>query len=212
MVHCCHSDFAGSALVTKENSLFRPERSVTHAEKLQGDVTLVQSTLTIARNGIICILAGLMLTSCGRITETFRTDDGPGESAAEREVREEFETNVADSRRSTLGDLFTNSDDPNTTIEVNKYLWNASLDVLNFLPIRSADPFSGVIVTGYGTPPGGGRAYRATIYIRDPALEARSLSVALATRSGPAPTATTRAVEDAILTRARQLRIADLKL
>jgi hypothetical protein len=36
-----------------------------------------------------------------------------------------------------------------------------------------------VIVTGYGTPPGGGRAYRATIYVQDPALDARSLKVAL---------------------------------
>ena len=117
--------------------------------------------------------------------------------------------NEPEERRETIWDLFVTNDDPNTTIEVNKYLWNASLDILNFLPIQSADPFSGVIVTGYGTPPGGGRAYRATIFVRDPALEARSLNVALATRSGPAPTATVRAVEDAILTRARQLRIRD---
>ena len=80
------------------------------------------------------------------------------------------------------------------------------------MPIQSADPFSGVIVTGFGAPPGGGRAYRATVFIRDPALEARSLNVALATRSGPAPTATVRAVEDAILTRARELRLRDLDL
>ena len=111
-----------------------------------------------------------------------------------------------------MGDLFVNDDDPNTTLEVNKYIWNASLDVLNFLPIQTADPFSGVIVTGFGTPPGGRSAYRATVFVRDPALEARSLNVAIATRSGPASTETVRAVEDAILTRARQLRIRDLNL
>ena len=128
-------------------------------------------------------------------------------------MREDLEsTSASDARQSTLADLFTNIDDPNTTIEVNKYLWNASLDILNFLPIQSADPFSGVIVTGYGTPPGGRQAYRATVFIRDPALEARSLNVALATRSGPVPTATVRSVEDAILTRARELRIRDLNL
>jgi len=99
--------------------------------------------------------------------------------------------------------------DPNTEIQVNKYLWNAALDVLAFLPIQSADPFTGVIVTGFGTPPGGGRAYRATILIRDPALDARSLNLAILTRNGPANAATIRAVEDAILTRARQLRIGD---
>ncbi len=112
-------------------------------------------------------------------------------------------------QRETIWDLFVNTDDPNITLEVNRFLWNASLDVLSFLPIETVDPFSGVIVMGYGTPPGGGRAYRATIQIRDPALDARSLRVAMATRSGPVDADTKRAVEDAILTRARQLRIAD---
>lgn len=116
-------------------------------------------------------------------------------------------------RGSSLFDLFSNSDDPNTTVEVNKYLWVAAQDVLNFLPIESVDPFTGVIVTGYGTPPGGGRAYRATIYVQDPALDARSLKVALQSRGGGAVDAgTVRAIEDAILTRARQLRIQDSNL
>lgn len=118
-----------------------------------------------------------------------------------------------DAQRSTIWDLFENADDPNTTIEVNKYLWQASLEVLDFLPIESVDPFSGVISTGYGTPPGGGRAYRATVYVQDPALDARSLKVALQTRGGGAvSTETARAVEDAILARARQLRIRDIGL
>lgn len=115
-------------------------------------------------------------------------------------------------RRSTIWDLFNNAEDPNITVEVNKYLWQASLEVLNFLPIQSVDPFSGVIVTGYGTPPGGGRAYRATVYIQDPALDARSLKVALESRGGAVSADTVRAVEDAILTRARQIRIRDSKL
>ena len=167
----------------------------------------------IARSWVMILCLILVLTGCGRIGNVLNSNDGPGESAAERNVREDLEaTSAENARQSTLFDLFTNVDDPNTTIEVNKYLWNASFDILNFLPIQSADPFSGVIVTGYGTPPGGRRAYRATIFIRDPALEARSLNVALATRSGPVPTATVRAVEDAILTRARQLRLRDLDL
>ena len=108
--------------------------------------------------------------------------------------------------------MFGNRDDPNTTVEVNKYIWNASLDVLDFLPIQAADPFSGVIVTGYGTPPGGGRAYRATIFVQDPALDARSLNLSLQSRGGAVSRETVQAVEDAILTRARQLRVADSRL
>ncbi len=121
--------------------------------------------------------------------------------------------NPDDEKGSTIWDLFSNSDNPNTTVEVNKYIWQASLEVLNFLHIESIDPFTGVIVTGYGRPPGGGRAYRATVYVQDPALDARSLKVALQGQGGGsvAPE-TVRAIEDAILTRARQLRVRDSKL
>ena len=113
-------------------------------------------------------------------------------------------------RESTIWDLFSNRRNPNDTVAVNKYLWNASLEVLNFLPIQSIDPFTGVIVTGYGTPPGGGRSYRATVKISDPALDARALKLSLQGAGGSAVAPdTVRAVEDAILTRARQLRIRD---
>lgn len=143
----------------------------------------------------------------------------PSEQTAERRERAEAQraalarASGEDQPRSTIWDLFSNADDPNTTVEVNKYLWVAAQDVLNFLPIESVDPFTGVIVTGYGTPPGGGRAYRATIYVQDPALDARSLKVALQSSGGGAvDPGTVRAIEDAILTRARQLRIQDTNL
>ncbi|CAM3178951.1 protein of unknown function [Paracoccus aminovorans] len=116
-------------------------------------------------------------------------------------------------QRSTIWDLFSNRRNPNDTVAVNKYLWNASLEVLNFLPIQSIDPFTGVIVTGYGTPPGGGRSYRATVNITDPALDARALKLSLQGAGGAAVAPdTVRAVEDAILTRARQMRVRDGKL
>ncbi|SFG87309.1 protein of unknown function [Palleronia marisminoris] len=113
--------------------------------------------------------------------------------------------------RETVFDLFQ-SDDPNRTVEVNKYIWRASQEVLDFLPLETADPFTGVLSYGYGRPPGGGQAYRATVYVQDPALEARSLNVALATQGGPVNAATAQAVENAILTRARQLRQAEERL
>jgi hypothetical protein len=115
-------------------------------------------------------------------------------------------------QRETIWDIFGSGGDTNVTVAVNRYLWNASLDVLDFMPVESADPFSGIIVFGYGTPPGSGRAYRATVFVRDPALDARSLSVAIQTRGGAASLQTQRAVEDAILTRARQLRLQDARL
>ncbi len=115
-----------------------------------------------------------------------------------------------DESTTRIQDVLMRSENPNRTVGVNKYLWNASLDVLNFLPVQTVDPFTGVIQTGYGTPPGGGRSYRATIQISDPALDARSLRLSLQGPGGAAvEPGTVRAVEDAILTRARQMRIRD---
>ncbi|MFN3526122.1 MAG: DUF3576 domain-containing protein [Paracoccus sp. (in: a-proteobacteria)] len=116
-------------------------------------------------------------------------------------------------RTTRIQDLFGTNENPNSTVGVNKYLWNASLEVLNFLPVQAIDPFTGVIQTGYGTPPGGGRSYRATVQISDPALDARSLRLSLQGPGGSAvEPGTVRAVEDAILTRARQLRQRDGRL
>ena len=60
-----------------------------------------------------------------------------------------------------LGDLFKSGGDEIGS--VNKYLWQASIEVLNFLPINSADPFSGIIVFGKGKAPGSSQSYDANM-------------------------------------------------
>ena len=152
-------------------------------------------------------LATTLVSGCGLGSNTNASgENAPTSSAASDEpARDEA------IRGENILSLF-NRPPVENVVSVNRYLWSASLEVLDFLPIQSVDPFTGVIVTGFGTPPGGGRAYRATILIDDPALEARSLNVALQSRAGPVSDATTRAVEDAILTRARQLRVGDSRL
>ena len=109
-----------------------------------------------------------------------------------------------------LGDLFKSGGDEIGS--VNKYLWQASIEVLSFLPISSADPFSGIIVFGKGKAPGSSQAYDATIYISDPALDARSLSVTVRSSNGTISLEAKREIESAILSRARQLRLKELDL
>ena len=109
-----------------------------------------------------------------------------------------------------LGDLFKGGGDEIGS--VNKYLWQASLEVLSFLPINSADPFSGVIAFGKGKAPGSSQTYDATVYITDPALDARSLKVTVRTVSGTISSAARREIESAILSRARQIRLKALNL
>ncbi len=110
--------------------------------------------------------------------------------------------------RETIWDVF-NRESTRKPVKVNRYIWQAALDVLDFMPIETIDPFSGVIVKGFGVPPGGTTHYRATIYVIDPALEARSLRVSMQTKSGPVNAATMKEIENAILSRARQMRKAD---
>jgi len=107
-----------------------------------------------------------------------------------------------------LGDLFKSDNDEIGS--VNKYLWQASIEVLSFLPINSADPFSGIIVFGKGNAPGSSKSYDATVYISDPALDARSLSVTVRSSNGTISSAAKREIESAILSRARQLRLKEL--
>ena len=114
-------------------------------------------------------------------------------------------------RQLRIQDVLTR-DVSTATVKVNRYIWQASLEVLDFMPIETIDPFSGVIVMGYGTPPGGKTKYEATVLVTEPALDARTLRVSLRTPSGPADLETMRALEDAILSRARQLREADAQL
>ena len=109
-----------------------------------------------------------------------------------------------------LGDLFKSGGDEIGS--VNKYLWQASIEILSFLPITSADPFSGIIVFGKGKAPGSSQSYDATIYISDPALDARSLSVTVRSSNGTISSEAKREIELAILSRARQLRLKELDL
>ena len=108
--------------------------------------------------------------------------------------------------------------DERARLPVNKYLWQGALDTLSFLPLASSDPFTGVIATEWGsTPEAPGERLKVTAYILNPGLTAAALKVAVyrevLSDAGmwiPAPVSadTGRQLEDAILTRARQIRIA----
>ena len=105
------------------------------------------------------------------------------------------------------------------TLGVNSYLWHATLDTLSFIPLASADPFGGVVITDWYTAPQvPNERMKVTVYILDRALRADGLKVVVfrQVRAGTAwqdaaPSAdTAHKLEDSILTRARELRLATL--
>jgi hypothetical protein len=105
-------------------------------------------------------------------------------------------------------------------IGVNSFLWRASLDTVSFMPLVSADPFGGVIITDWYSPPQSpDERFKVNVYILGRALRADGVraSVFRQQRDGAAgwldaPVAANTAtdLENAILTRARQMRVAQL--
>lgn len=101
-------------------------------------------------------------------------------------------------------------------IGVNSYLWRATLDTISFLPVTSADPFGGVILTDWYAPPETpNERFKLNVYVLGRALRADGVQVSVFRQArdsvgGWRDTAvdadTARRIEDSILTRARQLR------
>ncbi|MEE2690209.1 MAG: DUF3576 domain-containing protein [Pseudomonadota bacterium] len=100
---------------------------------------------------------------------------------------------------------------------VNRYLWAASLETLDFLPVFSADPIAGLIITDwYQNPEAPDEKFKVNVYILDSSLRADALRVSVfrqertetdGWRDAAVNPATAREIENAILTRARQLRL-----
>ena len=155
---------------------------------------------------LICVI--LQACSTAEKTDTDKAEAEKVTSAIADQTKKKGIVLIDDNGK--LGDLFKSGSDEIGS--VNKYLWQASIEVLNFLPINSADPFSGIIVFGKGKAPGSSQSYDATVYVSDPALDARSLNVTVRSSSGTISSAAKREIERAILSRARQLRLKELNL
>jgi hypothetical protein len=105
-------------------------------------------------------------------------------------------------------------------IGVNAYLWRATLDTLKFMPISSADPWGGAVLTDwYANPEKPDERFKVTVYILDTRLRADGVSANVfkeqmvngAWTTAPVSGDTTAAIENAILARARELRLSSLE-
>ncbi|MEE8270513.1 MAG: DUF3576 domain-containing protein [Alphaproteobacteria bacterium] len=102
-------------------------------------------------------------------------------------------------------------------IGVNSFLWRASLDTIAFMPVNSADPFGGVILTDWYAPPGSPyERFKLNVYILDRQLRADGIRVAVFRQirdpagewiDAAVAADTAVALEDTILTRAREIRV-----
>ena len=156
----------------------------------------------------------LLLAACG---------GGPKVRAVADDEYQDYRTKGAD-RGKLLGDnglVFgigkgTRSDDAGGgALGVNAYLWRGALDTLAFMPLASADPFGGVIITDWYEPPAGqGERFKATAYILGRQLRADGVKVSIFRQTNNAgrwvdasvSPVTTSEIENKVLARARELR------
>ncbi len=98
---------------------------------------------------------------------------------------------------------------------VNAYLWRGALDTLSFMPLASADPFGGVIITDWFTPPASpGERFKANAYILGRQLRADGVKVTIFRQvqqngswvDAPVAAGTSADIENKVLAKARELR------
>ncbi len=105
--------------------------------------------------------------------------------------------------------------DKGGALGVNAYLWRGALDTLSFLPLVSADPFGGVIITDWYQPPAAsGERFKATAYILGRQLRADGVRVSVFRQvqqggqwvDAPVSASAGTELENKVLARARDLR------
>lgn len=148
-------------------------------------------------------------------------------SGAEKDSKN-YPMSSEDARRAEHGKLFgdegltlfggsKDDDKKGSGLGVNSFLWRASLDTLSFMPITQADPFGGTILTDwYEDPATKGERFKVNVTILDDRLRSDGIRVAVfkqkldetnTWRDSEVAKQTATDLENAILTRARQLRI-----
>ena len=172
---------------------------------------------------VLAVLFAAGLAACGGDTGAIKERDYSGG----REAKQQATQGLGGQKRETgtlfgPGGLFgakEKSGDGGTGVAVNAYLWRASLDTINFIPLVSADPFGGVIITDWYTPSEApSERMKVQVTILDRELRADGVRVSVFKQQtnakaggwvdAPVDSHTNTDIENAILTRARQLRIA----
>ncbi len=168
---------------------------------------------------VLSLLSVFFITSCDTYKGEAKYPTGYDRSTTGGDIYGKPESVFGEGGLSLLGGK-KKTDDGSNGIGVNSYLWRASLDTVSFMPLASADPFGGVIITDwYTAPEKPDEQFKVNVFILSKQLKSDGIKVkvfrqvkgkggkwvdsTVADKTGPQ-------MEDAILTRARELRVADI--
>ena len=131
--------------------------------------------LTMNKNLRLLALLGVMtLTACAGADIEY---DYPRTGAGGKPIDKDEGKLFGEGGLSIFGNNFDNQQAAvDSGIAVNSFLWRASLDTISFMPLASADPFGGVIITDWYSPPETpDERFKLNIFILDRALRSDGL-------------------------------------
>lgn len=174
--------------------------------------------MAISKKTVLAFAALATLAACGR-TETNYPTRRDGETKPTWSNEGPQDTVFGPGGLTLFGDGNKKKDDEGGAgIGVNSFLWRATLDTVSFMPLSSADPFGGVIITDWYQPPESPtERFKMSVFILDRTLRADGVRVSVFRQvqtsvgewmDAPVDQKTATDMENAILTRAREMRSA----
>jgi len=166
---------------------------------------------------LVLFALSLPLSACDGLSENTDSTNFP---KTDKDRRKERLGKLTGESGLSFGGSDKSDEGGNNPLGVNSFLWRATLDTLAFMPLASADPFGGVVLTDwYEDPKATGERFKVNALILDRQLRADSIKISVfRQKKNPAgqwvddavDTGIARKLEDAVLTRARELRVAQL--
>lgn len=160
----------------------------------------------------------LLLSACSGIkTEAKYPTGADRSSTGDNNIYSEAPSIMGSKGFDLFGGSKKKSGSGDNGVAVNTYLWRAALDTVSFMPLASADPFGGTIITDwYEAPQTPKERTKLNVFILGSELKADSLSVKVFRQikgkggwtDAPVAKDTAIKMEDAILTRAREMKIS----
>ncbi len=169
-------------------------------------------------SGLLCVSLFLAACSGQAVNREARYPTGADRSATGGDIYAEAPSIFGEGGL-RFGGRGDSGDGGQSGIGVNSFLWRASLDTVSFMPLASADPFGGVILTDWYAPPETpNERFKMNVFILDRQLRSDGVQVKVFRqvrrggdwRDAEVSPETARQLEDAILTRARQMRVAQM--
>jgi len=195
-----------------------------------------------AKSVVLCVAAAALLTGCG----LFGSDDpnafGNNDPDYGKRTNDPYNTDptyasgndimgdrygaVTQQNKGLVSRVFGGDDKSGggggnggpSGVGVNSYLWRATLDTVSFIPLASADPFGGVIITDWYSPPDNpNERFKVNVFILGRELRADGVRASVFRQTkdaggqwadAPVDQKTGTDLENAILTRARQMRLS----